>query len=274
MILIVASNKDVASLNIAVQALKHHVFVKTPENFQANPIYETILNGRKIRLVTLNEESIFAQSLGSLFANLELIVFISRHSSESGTPTLSVHTPGNVGKSQHGGVARKVSLSPANTMRDALQALMRLKTEMKLEYQVTYEATHHGPSLDLPAMFVELGSSPKQWNDMVAAKAVACASIEAVTKFGNYQAKAVLGLGGTHYNSKFTKIALEDEVAFGHMIPKHAIRELDVVTLRQCLERTLEKVDRAILDWKGIKSEDKLHLVGMLDKIGLPYEKV
>ncbi len=205
---------------------------------------------------------------------MELVVFISRHSSVSGTPTLSTHTPGNLAEAKLGGIPSKVSVSPANAMRDALKAMMRLKEEMQLDYEVSYECTHHGPSLNAPTMFAELGSSPKQWKDLKAAEAVAHATIEAVSKFGNFPAKAVIGIGGPHYNNKFTRIALKDDLAFGHMIPKYALPNMDLKILNQCVERTLERVELAVLDWKGIKSEHKPKLVEMLKKIGMPFKKV
>ena len=274
MILLVASNKDTASLNIARQILSHYSFEKISENFQENPMYEANIGGRKVKLVTLNEESVYAQNLPDFFNNMELVVFISRHSSVSGTPTLSVHTSGNLGEAELGGLTRRVSVSPANAMRDALNAMMEFKEEMRLSYEVSYECTHHGPSLNMPTMFAELGSSPKQWNDLKAAEAVAHATMKAISKFDKSHAKAVLGVGGLHYNNKFTRIALESEMAFGHIIPKYAISYIDVEILRQCVDKTLEKVEFVVLDWKGIKGEHKSKLVEMLEEIGIPFKKV
>jgi len=244
------------------------------KNFQENPIYEANIDGRKVKLVTLNEESVYAQNLLDFFGNLELVVFISRHSSVSGTPTLSVHTPGNLGEAELGGLTRRVSVSPANAMRNVLKAMMCLKDEMQLKYEVSYECTHHGPSLNVPTMFAELGSSPKQWNDLKAAEVVAHATMKATSKLGESQAKAVLGIGGPHYSEKFTRIALESEIALGHIIPKYAVPYMDVEILRQCVEKTLEKVEFVVLDWKGIKGEHKSKLVGMLEEIGIPFKKV
>jgi D-aminoacyl-tRNA deacylase len=274
MILLVSSNKDAASLNIARQILSHYPFEKMAANFQENPMYEANVGGRKVRLVTLSEESVYAQNLPDFFNNLELVVFISRHSSVSGTPTLSVHTPGNLGEAELGGFARRVSVSPANAMREVLKAMMRFKEEMQLRYEVSYECTHHGPSLNTPTMFAELGSSPKQWNDLKAAEAVAHATMQAISRFGESQVKAVLGIGGPHYSGKFTRIALENEIAFGHIIPKYAVPWVDVEILRQCLEKTLEKVELIVLDWKGIKGEHKSKLVEMIKEIGIPSKKV
>jgi len=273
MILLVASNKDVASLNIKKQILTHYPFRECSEKFQENPTYEASISNRNVRLVTLNTESVYAQDTTTFFSNLELVIFISRHSSLSGTPTLSVHTPGNLGEAELGGIPRKVSVSPANAMRDTLKAMARLKQEMRLDYEVSYECTHHGPSLDVPTMFSELGSCAKQWNDIKAAEAVAHATMEAVSRFGNFPAKAVLGIGGPHYQSKFTRVALESDVAFGHMIPKYAIPAVDSELLKQCIGRTLEKTDLAVLDWKGIKGEDKVPLLGMLKEASISFEK-
>jgi len=274
MILTVASNKDVASLNIAKQILSHYPFEKMSQNFQKNPMYKANIDNKEVKLVTLNEESIYAQNLPDFFNNLELVVFISRHSSVSGTPTLSVHTPGNLGEAELGGLARRVSVSPANAMRDALRVMMQSKEETRLSYEVSYECTHHGPSLNVPTMFAELGSSPKQWNDVKAAEAVAHAAMKAISKFGESHDKAVLGIGGPHYSEKFTHMALKSEIAFGHMIPKYAIPYIDVEILKQCVDKTLEKVKFVALDWKGIKGEHKSKLVEMLEEIGIPFEKV
>jgi D-aminoacyl-tRNA deacylase len=274
MILIVASNRDPASLNIKKQILTHYPFNETTARFQENTTYSGQVNGKDIQLITLNQESIYAQDLTTFFTEPEFIVFISRHSSMSGTPTLSVHTPGNLGQAELGGNPREVSISPANAMRDALKVMAKMREEMQLKYQVSYEGTHHGPSLNAPAMFAELGSSAAQWNDTAAAEAVAHAAIRAVSRFGSFSAETVLGVGGPHYNSKFTRIALENEVAFGHMIPKHSITRIDSEILRQCIDRTLEKVEYAVLDWKGIKGDDKPRVIEMLNETDLRIQKV
>lgn len=273
MIVVAASNKDVAGLNIKEQILRHYNFRRTREKLQELPIFASKIEDKDVKLATLEDDTVYAQNLTDFFDDSELIVFISRHSSVSGKPTLSVHTPGNLSEACLGGLPKKVSISPANTMRDALKALARFKEEMRLNYEVSYECTHHGPSLDVPTMFVELGSSPIQWNDLKAAEAVAHAVIESISKFNESKSVAVLGLGGPHYNSKFTQIALKSEVAFGHIIPKYAIQHLNSEILRQCIEKTLEKVEFAILDWKGIKGEHKFRLIKMLKEVNLPYKK-
>jgi D-aminoacyl-tRNA deacylase len=274
MILLVASNKDIASLNIKQQILNHYPFRQTAETFQQNPVYAAEVNGKDVTLATLDQESIHAQNLPQDFSDADFIVFISRHSSQSGKPTLSVHTPGNFGNAELGGLSRSVSVCPAMAMQNALKELMNQKEQLNLNYDVSYECTHHGPSLNTPTMFVELGSSEAQWNDLTAAQAVAHAAMHAISNFGATSKSAVLGIGGTHYNQKFTRMALADEAVFGHMIPKYAVNLVDAEILRQCVEKTFETVSMVVLDWKGIKSEDKPALLQALDAVGLPFRKV
>ena len=270
MILLVHSSRDIAGVNIAKSILENYSFAETKQTYQENPTYTAEINGKQVNFVTLKEEAVNAQNLQQDFPDANLIVFISRHSSQSGKPTLSVHTPGNLGNAELGGLPRKVSISPATAMRDALKALMQYKQELKLDYEVSYECTHHGPSLNVPTMFVELGSAEPQWRDSRAAQAVAHAAMAAIAKFSKPTSSAVLGIGGTHYNQKFTRMALDGEAVFGHMIPKYALSLVDAEILRQCVEKTFETVSLAVLDWKGIKSEDKPNLLSALQTVGLP----
>jgi D-aminoacyl-tRNA deacylase len=274
MILLVASNKDTASLNIKEQILRHYPFRKTAKQFQSGPVYSVELSGKTLNLVTLKEESVYAQDLPEKFPTAKHIVFISRHSSQSGKPTLSVHVPGNFGDAEFGGLAGKVSVAPAYAMQNALKALLYHKEKLCLPYEVSFECTHHGPSLDVPAMFVELGSSPPQWEDTRAAEAVAHSAIYAVTNSAEAASPVVLGIGGTHYSQRFTLMALVGEFAFGHMIPKYAAHHVDAEMIKQCIEKTCGKVQLAVLDWKGIRGEDKAAVVSALESIGLPYKKM
>ena len=274
MILLVASNKDTASLNIAQQVLEHYPFKITGTTFQKNPIYSAQVNKKDVTFIIISEETLTAQNLTDHFTNPQLIVFISRHSSTSGKPTLSVHTPGNLGIAEFGGLPQQVSISPATAMRDSLKALAYFKIGMQLDYDVSYECTHHGPSLNAPTMFVELGSSLEQWRDSEAAEAVAHAAMSAIGKFATSNETAVLGIGGTHYNERFTRMGIDGEAVFGHMIPKYAVSLVNSEILLQCVEKTLEMVGCAILDWKGIKGADKPQLLKALKEIGLQYKKI
>jgi D-aminoacyl-tRNA deacylase len=271
LIIFIVSKKDKAGMNIAKQLLENYDFERNSETFHNNPVYTKTLHNKKTKLLFINTEIVGTQFLGDLFTP-NLFIFLSRHSSMSGIPTLSVHTPGNLTEAKFGGKPHKVSISPAIAMKNALAEMTKLKDERRLNYEVSYESTHHGPSLDAPAMFVELGSSPKQWKDVKAAEIVAESAIAAISD--GSCCSVVLGIGGPHYNKKFTKLALSTQRAFSHMIPKYALPEVDAEIIGQCVQKTVEKVDSAVLDWKGIKSRCKPKITDALDKLGLQSEKV
>jgi len=272
MILIVASTKDVAGVNIANLIIEHYRFEKLSDSFHENPVYFKRIGGQEVKLVFVKEEIIQTQFITAFFEP-NLVVFVSRHSSESGIPTLSVHVPGNLSDTaEFGGLPNKVSIAPASAMKNYLAEMMRQKEERLLGYEVSYECTHHGPSLDVPAMFAELGSSMVQWRDLKAAEAVAHAAMCAVSVQSKH--KAVLGIGGPHYNDKFTKFALGSKYAFGHIIPKYAVGQVDYSMVRQCIERCAEKVEAIILDWKGIKGAEKEPLKAILHEINIRVEKI
>ena len=107
-----------------------------------------------------------------------------------------------------------------------------------------------------------------------AAEAVAHSAMSAIGKFAVSDNAAVLGIGGPHYNRRFTRMALNDKAIFSHIIAKYAIPLVDTRILRQCEDKTLERVDSAILDWKGIKSADKPKLMKALEETELPYRKI
>jgi len=271
MILIVASTADIASVNIAQKLISNYEFEKTETSFQQNPIYSKRIENTDVKLVFINQETIWAQYITDHFSP-RLVIFVSRHSGVAGIPTLSVHTPGNLTeRAEFGGLPKKVSVSPASAMKNALLEMARLSKEMFLNYEVSYECTHHGPSLDVPTMFAELGSSPTQWKDLKAAEAVAHAAMAAVLKEPNFT--AVLGVGGPHYNKRFTEIALSTSKAFGHIIPKYATPHVDSEMIKQCVQRTLEETESAVFDWKGMKGADRERMATALKELDVLVEK-
>ena len=270
MILIVASTKDIASMNIAHQVTERYGFEKLPDTFQESNVFFKHVANHDVKLIFIKQELIHSQDIAEHFTP-ELVVYISRHASESGFPTLSVHVPGNLGKAELGGLPKRVSVCPASAMKNALLELSKIKEEKGLPYEVSYECTHHGPSLDVPTMFVELGSSIEQWKDVKAAEAVAHSAMAAISKDTKYP--TVLGVGGPHYNERFTRIALTTSRAFGHIISKYAAPTVDADVVKLCVQRTVEKVESAVFDWKSLKAVDRMRIINALKQVNVSIER-
>ena len=62
MILLVASNKDIAGLNITKQLIDNYPFKVTGNIFQNNPVYHAQLKTKEVKLILLREETINAQT--------------------------------------------------------------------------------------------------------------------------------------------------------------------------------------------------------------------
>jgi len=101
----------------------------------------------------------------------DLIVYLSKHRSESRTASLTVHPIGNPKGADFGG--QPGTLVPA-APRWMTAALRQLRAEARgLPYEVTFEATHHGPYLETPTFYIEQGSTEKEWGDAEASAAIA-----------------------------------------------------------------------------------------------------
>lgn len=270
--LLVFSESDKASLNIAEKLMKLYEFKKTDRLYKGKPVYRLELKSEEVLLISIPGELVEAQYLDKDF-KANLVIFLSRHASLSRMSTLSVHVPGNLGPETYGGLPYKISIAPANAMKAALKKMNELNESKGLGFKVSYEATHHGPSLNLPSMFVEIGSTETEWVNHEAGEVIAEAAIAAISCSTNYP--AALALGGPHYNPKFTNLGLWEDIAPAHIISKYNLTYVRASSLlRECVERTLEKVHMVVVDWKGIPGKLRSEFIKYLRNMGLDIVRV
>ncbi|MEM2906215.1 MAG: D-aminoacyl-tRNA deacylase [Candidatus Bathyarchaeia archaeon] len=269
-VLIVASTVDPASKNIADFLIRHHGFWKTG-SLEGGTLLRSRDPSSNIRLLITGSELVSFDP-SSVLDDVGLFIFVSRHESQSRLSSLTVHAPGNIAEAEHGGVAWKVSVAAPGPMKDALRRLSLDNVRLRLNHLVSYEATHHGPSLDKPALFIEIGSSQAAWSNPKAGEAAANAVMDAAVSQDNYT--PALGVGGPHYNPKFTEAGLEGRLALGHIIPKHALLALTPDLLEQCLRRTMGGVHVALVDWKGTPGPARRWIVAELEQRGVEVRRV
>jgi len=206
---------------------------------------------KSMSLYFIEEHMCFADSVDSIGA--DFIIFASSHKSESGKPTLSTHCIGNWGKAELGGKDRQLVPTNAFLLKNYLIALQKKKEEKQLQYDVCLEATHHGPFLSKPTVFIELGSSEKQWKDKQAAQAVAQVIINSTSL--ESKSTPAIGLGGGHYCPEFSKLVLRTEYALGHICPGYALQHFDSEMLQKAIDCTFPKPEAIIFDEKGLGKE-------------------
>lgn len=244
---LITSTKDEASATIARGLVDHHGFESTEIELLGRPVFQ---NG-SLLLVTIETELISPPDLDAYF-NPQAYVFLSRHYAESGIPSLTVHTTGNfTGETALGGRPRKLGWVNPDLQKNYLLALDKRKGDLD-GYEITIEATHHGPtSLKKPVLFVELGSSEKDWGDDRAGQVIGDALVEALT-MGRSWEKVAIAFGGTHYPAKFTRLLLESDIALSSVVPKHSLDGLDSEMFGQMIQKTSRFPRYVAVDWKGL----------------------
>lgn len=161
------------------------------------------------------------RSLRAAGVDFDVVLFASRHRAQSGKPALTVHPIGNYGDAEHGGLPRRlVPAAPVVMSR----VLRRLQAEAQgLKHAVTFEATHHGPYLETPSAFVEIGTDEAAWTDPGLGRRVARAMLAATTPSAGDDAPIVVALGGSHYAPRFGDLVKQQRVNVGHIVPGYAL---------------------------------------------------
>ncbi len=202
----------------------------------------------KLKALEYDKEILYMDDSINL-RDTSLCIVASRHKSESGTPSLTAHSPGNYGTAQAGGRDRELGYAPAYYLRKAAILLQKNKIT---SYESCLEATHHGPTgFTFPMIFVEVGSSVKEWNDHSAC-AAAAGIISDLASAEPDEAKVAIGFGGGHYCRKFSHVT---DYAIGHICPRYNLCNLDSGMVAQMIERTVPKPQYALVEKKGLGAE-------------------
>ena len=197
----------------------------------------------------------------------DLFVVASTHKSETNKCSLTVHPTGNWGPAKVGGNEHELSFTNATALKIGLQGLQKTSLE---GFEVSGEVTHHGPTnWKTPLIFIEIGSTEKEWVNESAGSAVA----GAVADINDNQEEfdSYIGFGGLHYCPAFNRIILEGKVALGHIAPKYAISYLDEKIIQEAFDKS--NAIGAIIDWKGLKSGERAKVIGILENLGIDWKK-
>ena len=262
-IAVVCSKKDIAGMNIKQELIKNAEELDT--KFQGNPIYEV---GKNASLYTLNTETIFTDDIDREI-DADLFIFATRHKSKSEIPSLSVHVTGNWSIAEAGGKDNKLCVGSSSLMWFSMQKL--IEYSKGLDYDVVQEVTHHGPFLKKPIMYIEIGSNEERWNDKRAANVIVKVIFDLLSHEIK-EKKTAFGIGGLHTMPNLSRYAKRNDVAFCHICPKYMLDSLNKDLIQEAMEKSIEKCDLVVLDWKGLKNNKK-RVVDMLNELGLAYER-
>ncbi len=220
-----------------------------------------------MRIMSVERDIVDAEHVDNKISE-DFIVFISKHQSQKHNKTLSLHAPGNWKKAELGGEIEKVCLTSGFFMKRMFIELSLQKNKAGLEYEVTLECTHHGPLIEKPCCFIEIGSTIEEWKDKKAGEVIARTIVETIRNL-NYDSNWIpsVGIGGPHYCFSFNKVQLNSKYAISHIIPEYCL-PLTKEMIGEALKKTKEDVKIVVLDWKGLGNSDaRNNVVEMLKEM-------
>ena len=267
---LVASKQDLASMTMANYLIHNKHFSVHDKNNSEEYTSEVY---KKIKLHISHENLLYIEELDRRYPHSKAFIFLSKHRSESKIPTLTCHCTGNYADNPYGGNSRELAISYPYLQKRYLKEINNSKPALSY-YEIVIEASHHGPtSLKKPVLFIEIGSTERQWIDRNAASIVCnCLLRVLVNGLGKCE-KVGICLGGTHYPSKFNTLLLESEFGLGAVAPRHNLESVDKDMLNQMIAKSIERVTHIIVDWKGLGKE-KNRIMGLVEDTGLKVLRV
>ncbi|MBN2151019.1 MAG: hypothetical protein JW839_06225 [Candidatus Lokiarchaeota archaeon] len=279
---VVTSLEDIAGQNIKSRLVEMEAWIQKEHASGAKGLL--FCERLNAYLITIEEGLVHSDRLDEYCkqAGIEPLSYIyaSRHRSETARPALLAHVTGNWGeRAELGGEPRRVCKASGALLRLAYRALLAQKDRHAAElekFAVNLEVTHHGPTnLQVPLVFVELGSDEPNWRDVAGAEAVARVILELLEaikgagfdlgKLAGDLAGVGMGFGGLHYAQSFERVmAGGSRAALAHIVPKHAIASITRDTIELATKNTVEGVSWFVLDWKGLNAEQKGVLMPLL----------
>ena len=254
--LIIASESDIASINLRDRLLemsnwKEIGFFDKKEMWLLTKDYGDFCK-KGTCLITIEELHIYAEEIDKKWEEqndkkIDNIIFLSKHKAASGRPSLTVHPIGNWGSADYGGKESEISGATPEWMTGLLLNIRENRID---GYDVCFEATHHGPLLETPTMFLEIGSSETEWVKREPAEAL----IKSLLNLKRANGINVIGIGGGHYAPRFTEAAFSHEVCFGHMVANYGVNVLTSNLIERAIEYS--KAKGIYFHKKGMKKTD------------------
>ena len=236
-VLIAVNQQDVASTNQA-DILRGLDDWKSLPSVEGHPTY----GFQHVRMIYLPDGLLFEDHLERRWhdATGELvseIIFPSRHVAASGQASLTLHPIGvpHLPLGEHGQYGGYGGSPPPPSTRLAPWWKLLLKRAPKDNrvdgFDVSLEVTHHGPSVGVPCLFIEVGSTEATWGHRGAADVLAhlirdglFSDAKSEWNSVDHEGQIVLvTLGGGHYAPRANQLAALDGVWLGHMLATYAL---------------------------------------------------
>ncbi len=261
--LFVCSENDIPSVNMKDRLLRKREWEEKGRN--GSDIF--LMNGENVIMITpdlhIRIEDI-DKRIDDAGLVVDEVVFMSRHSATSGEAAMTVHPIGNFHENKFGGKERTLVRSNPALMTDALRRIADCNNME--DFKVCFEVTHHGPWLDKPTFFIEIGSDERNWGNERAADILT--DVLLAMEPDGYE--TAVGVGGGHYAPRFTEVALGFKINFGHMLPNYHIEgSSDEDIIRMVKDAcAASDADLVYMHRKSMKKPDEKRIADLISSAG------
>lgn len=201
----------------------------------------------------------------------DYLFILSAHKMKNPKPMLTVHLPGNWDQADFGGESKTLNVAYAAKLKQVFLELVKSSVK-NLGWEVSLEADHHGPTCTVPIIYIELGSSEKEWTDKKAGSAVAEAVINSLSTPSKCISSLVIGTG--HYPVEANNLLLNTNLGVSHILPKYSLSKVEDSTLDQAILKSLEPVKYIYSVKKSLKSAEKKKLSDFCSSRNLEYIEI
>ena len=236
--LIVASNSDIASMTLYHSMLRlegwntsSHCTVGEHRTHESGLVNLLLIDMLHIRADNIDID--YCESTG---VSVEGVLILSRHVSSSETPAMTLHAigiPGILPFGENGGSGglNGILVPPNPFFAPLFRTMCKFAKERKLdsEFDLTLETTHHGPVLNKPTLYIEIGSTEKEWvrDDVADCWAESISHVLGLFTSGSSYIDdtldVMIGFGGGHYAPRHKAIILDSNVNLGHVIANYSL---------------------------------------------------
>ncbi len=292
---IITSSQDIASTGIQKSLLSQYPFKQDSSSsiLKNKNVLNTFRFGKEINhmdlkflIINVNVSMIrLDEYISPDEMPGDLLFFASKHQSQSGMPSLMCHTTGNFNEDcSAGGKPHKIAKGSGIVLHYFFHYLKAFVKSTNFDVPVYQEVTHHGPTdFRQPVSYIELGSTEKGWKDEKGANIVAQSIIETGIKmiehnfeppntFKSGNIIICVGFGGGHYMPSFLPL-INKNYTFVHTVAKYKIMALNPKKIQEIINQSLEQIQYWVVDWKGLNSSQKQHLIPLLEATNIPIKK-
>ena len=231
--LVIISSGDIASVNQGKALLNKGQWLKI-DDIEQCPAYSLL----HVRMWWLPDGCLWQDDLDKRWEinfeeEVDEVIFPSRHSAASGQACLALHPIGTmqipVGEiPEYGGKAADCP-PPSPRLAPWWRELNRVASDME-GFSLSLETTHHGPWLNTPCLFIEIGSTAENWPHLGAAELLADIIWRGLALDGgegigawNGTDLVVITIGGGHYAPRGNKLGLLENVRIAHMLATYSL---------------------------------------------------